>query len=164
MRRRVLTTVGVLTGAAVLSGCTALDLPLAAVAVDADGTPRALIRPCGDDGYRGLGLEGWPSSDEDETVTTGWAVAGERSGDSQFPLFSPPGAWEAERKGDKGGQRLLPGHSYRLGFGQYAGGDDHNGTVAFTAADISGLEPGQVWADDRAMSPGEFEELAEGAC
>ncbi|MFJ9151373.1 hypothetical protein ACIRP7_25700 [Streptomyces sp. NPDC102270] len=43
-------------------------------------------------------------------------------------------------------------------------GDSYNGIVTFTAADLAALEPGQVWADDRAMSLGEFEELAEDSC
>ncbi|MFE7840037.1 hypothetical protein ACFU53_29470 [Streptomyces sp. NPDC057474] len=161
MLRKVLGTVGAVAGAVLLSGCSAVDLPLAAVTVNADGAPRALIRPCGDAGYQGLDLDGWTSSDEDETVTTGWDTEGERSGDAEFPLFSPPAAWKAEPRGE---QRLLPGRSYLLSFGQYGSGDDLNGKVAFTAADIAGLEPGQVWADDRAMSLEEFEELAEESC
>ena len=50
---------GTAAGAVLLSGCGAVDLPLAAVRAGADGTPYALIRPCGDDHYQGLSLDGW---------------------------------------------------------------------------------------------------------
>ena len=34
----------------------------------------------------------------------------------------------------------------------------------FTTDDLGRLRPGQVWADDRAMSVEEFEKLAEKSC
>ncbi|WP_316775188.1 hypothetical protein [Streptomyces sasae] len=40
----------------------------------------------------------------------------------------------------------------------------NSGTVTFTAGYLAALQPGQVWADDRAMSLGEFEKLAEDSC
>ncbi|MDX3780113.1 hypothetical protein [Streptomyces europaeiscabiei] len=60
-------------------------------------------------------------------------------------------------------RRPRSGHTYRFVFyGQTD--DDANGTVMFTTADLRRLKPGQVWADDRAMSLEEFEELAEKSC
>jgi hypothetical protein len=165
MLRRVLSVVGALGGAVLLSGCTALELPLAAVTVDADGAPRVLIRPCDDNPYVAPTFSGWTGSHEDEpsqdeTNTTVWETDGEWSGDTEFPLFSPPTAWGAEARGD---QRLLPGHTYKFVF--YDQTDDYaNGVVAFTTADLGRLKRGQVWADDRAMSVEEFEEVAEESC
>ncbi|WP_086800342.1 hypothetical protein [Streptomyces caniscabiei] len=72
MLRRVVGAAGVLAASVVLSGCSPEVLPLAAVAVDGEGTPRVLVRPCG-----------------------AW------SGDVEFPLFSPPVAWKAEARGEQ---------------------------------------------------------------
>ncbi|WP_371576715.1 hypothetical protein [Streptomyces sp. NBC_01314] len=165
MLKRVLAAVGATAGAVLLSGCVALELPLAAVTVDADGAPRALIRPCGDDPYEDPTLSGWAGShedepSEDEADTTVWETTGEWSGAEEFALFSPPASWKAETRGE---QRLLPGHAYTFIF--YGQTDDSaNGTVMFTTADLGRLRPGQVWADDRAMSVEEFEKLAEKSC
>jgi hypothetical protein len=161
MGRRRIAVAGVVVGVALLSGCGAVDLPLAAVRVGADGVPWALIRPCGDDSYRGPDLGDQPRGDEEAPVTSGWDTEGERAGDAEFPLFSPPATWKAR---PVGAQELLPGHDYVLAFGHYVTGDSYNGTVTFSAADLATLKPGQVWADDRAMSLGEFEELAEDSC
>ncbi|MGW0706855.1 hypothetical protein ACWD4G_12985 [Streptomyces sp. NPDC002643] len=164
-RRGLLGVVGAFAVAVGVSGCSPEELALAAVTVGEDGVPRALLRPCGDDGYLGPTLTGWKGSDEDEPGdgepdATVWKAKGERSGDAEFPLFSPPGEWDVEREGE---QRLVSTHTYRLGFGHY---DDrhYNGSVVFTVADLEGLAPGRVWADGRGMSLGEFEGLAEGAC
>ncbi|PWI20480.1 hypothetical protein DI272_15180 [Streptomyces sp. Act143] len=144
-----------------LGGCAAVDLPLAAVRVGADGRPWALIRPCGDDSYREPDLEGRAGRTEAGAVASGWSTDGEAEGDDEFPLFAPPPAWKAR---PVGAQRLLPDHTYVLAFGHYITGDSYNGIVSFTAADLTALKPGQVWADDRPMSLGEFEELAEDSC
>ncbi|MFJ3308084.1 hypothetical protein ACIPSA_34370 [Streptomyces sp. NPDC086549] len=162
MRRAGAAAAGVVAGALLLSGCAAVDLPLAGVRAGADGKPYALIRPCGDDEYRTPSLDGWAEGGGDGPVTTGWDVRKEKlSGDAEFPLFSPPDAWRARHRG---AQRLLPKHRYSLGFGHYVTGDSYNGIVEFSAEDIGRLKPGQVWADDRAMSLGEFEKLAEDSC
>ncbi|GGL96622.1 hypothetical protein GCM10010129_45560 [Streptomyces fumigatiscleroticus] len=153
---------GVAGAVVLLSGCAAVDLPLAAVRTDADGVPWALVRPCGDDDYLGPRLQGRAAgAAQDAAVTSGWSVRGERDGDTEFPLFSPPAAWRARPAGP---QRLQPGHRYTLSFGHYVTGDSYNGVVEFTAEDVAALPPGQVWADGRAMSLGEFEELAEDSC
>ncbi|WP_089098564.1 hypothetical protein [Streptomyces hyaluromycini] len=152
---------GTAAGALLLSGCAAVDLPLAGVRAGADGTPYALIRPCGDDRYQGLSLDGWARAAQDGPATTGWDVKGERSGDAGFPLFSPPERWRARHRG---AQKLLPGHHYTLSFGHYITGDSYNGIVDFSAEDVEKLKPGRVWADGRVMSLGEFEKLAEDSC
>ncbi|MFF7174527.1 MULTISPECIES: hypothetical protein [Streptomyces] len=161
MRRRCVSGVALVAAAVgLLSGCTAVDLPLAGVRVGADGMPYALLRPCGDDSYRTPGLDG--SVGDDGPVTTGWSVKRTRlSGDADFPLFSPPAAWDARHRGAR---RLLPQHHYTLGFGHYVTGDSYNGIVTFTTADLDALTPGQVWADSRAMSRHDFEKLAEDSC
>ncbi|MDN3025075.1 hypothetical protein [Streptomyces sp. S.PB5] len=145
-----------------LSGCSAVDLPLAGVRIEANGAPHALLRPCGDDEYINPSLDGWTGSAEDGTSTTGWEVDKENlQGDADFPLFSPPADWQARHLG---AQSLLPKHRYSLRFGHYITPDSYNGVVEFSAEDIGKLEPGQVWADGRAMSLDEFEELAEDSC
>ena len=97
---------------------------------------------------------------EDETDKTVWETDGAWSGDAEFPLFSPPAAWDAETRGE---QRLLPGHTYAFAF--YGHTDDQvNGAVTFTGSDLAKLKPGRVWADDRVMSAKEFEERTERAC
>jgi len=153
---------GTVAGALLLSGCGAEDLPLAGVRLGADGVPHALIRPCGDDGYQSPSLDGRPGAAEGGPVTTGWDVRKEKlSGDAEFPLFSPPAGWKARHRGE---QRLLPKHEYTLAFGHYITGDSYNGIVEFSTEQIAALKPGQVWADDKAMSLGEFEKLAEDSC
>ncbi|MDV9169858.1 hypothetical protein R6V09_06865 [Streptomyces sp. W16] len=153
---------GVVVGCLLLSGCTAEDLPLAGVRLGADGAPHALIRPCGDDSYQTPSLDGWAGGIDDGPVTTGWDVRKENlRGDADFPLFSPPAAWRARHRGE---QRLLPKHHYSLRFGHYITSDSYNGIVDFTTEQITALKPGQVWADDKAMSLGEFEKLAEDSC
>ena len=160
-RTRVAALLGTVAGALLLSGCAAGDLPLAGVRVGADGAPYALIRPCGNDSYQGLALDGRPGGVDEGPVTSGWDAEGERSGDAGFPLFSPPDAWRARHRG---AQHLVAGHSYRLAFGHYITGDAYNGIADFSAEDIARLRPGQVWADGRAMSLRAFERLAEDAC
>ncbi|WP_309500429.1 hypothetical protein [Streptomyces shenzhenensis] len=152
---------GTAAGALLLSGCGAVDLPLAGVQAGADGSPYALIRPCGDDHYQGLALDGWARGTRERPVTTGWDAKGERSGDARFPLFSPPGTWRARHRG---AQKLLPRHHYTLSFGHYLTGDSYNGIADFTTEQITALRPGQVWADGRVMGLGEFEKLAEDSC
>ncbi|MDN3263121.1 hypothetical protein QWJ26_25570 [Streptomyces sp. CSDS2] len=162
MRHTGAVAAGIAVGMLVLSGCSALDLPLAGIRAAPDGTPHAVFRPCGDDGYRNPSLDGRPRGGEDGPVTTGWDAGQEGlRGPADFPLFAPPADWGARHRGP---QRLLPRHRYVLGFGQYTGGDAHNGTVEFTAEQVGRLKPGQVWADGRVMSGREFEQLASDSC
>ncbi|MEU2225119.1 hypothetical protein [Streptomyces sp. NPDC018347] len=161
MRHTGAVAAGIAGGMLLLSGCGAVDLPLAGVRAAPDGTPYAVFRPCGDDTYRGPHLDGRPRGAGDGPVTTGWDTdrRGLR-GDTAFPLFAPPARWRARHRG---AARPLPRHTYELGFGHY-GGDSYNATVTFTTEQIARLEPGRVWADGRAMSPGAFERLAADAC
>ncbi|MFF9584193.1 hypothetical protein [Streptomyces achromogenes] len=162
MRHTGAVAAGIAGGMLVLSGCSALDLPLAGVRAAPDGTPYAVFRPCGDHGYQNPSLDGRPHGGDDGPVTTGWDVDKEGlRGDTDFPLFAPPAGWGARHRGPR---RLLPRHHYVLRFGQYSGGDARNGTVEFTTEQVGRLKPGQVWADGRAMSGREFERLASDSC
>ncbi|WP_427919809.1 hypothetical protein [Streptomyces sp. cg40] len=153
---------GTVAGALVLSGCGAEDLPLVAVERDAHGGYTAVLRPCGDDLIQGLALVGAPAGTESERNYSGWRVPGKRHGtDAEFPLFTPPSAWRARATGP---QRLVPDYMYQLVFGKAEFNYEYSGVVTFTARNLSALEPGQVWADDKAMSLGEFEKLAEDSC
>ncbi|MEU0408826.1 hypothetical protein ABZ307_13595 [Streptomyces griseorubiginosus] len=90
---------------------------------------------------------------------SGWKASGSRRPvDAEFPLFSPPADWHVRPVGE---QRVLPGHTYQLAFGKDEYTYEYIGVVTFTAARWSRPKPGQVWADDRVMSLGELEELAE---
>ncbi|MBK6017700.1 hypothetical protein [Streptomyces sp. MBT53] len=161
-RRGAAAVAGVVAGGLLLSGCGAVDLPLAGVRLGADGVPHALIRPCGDDDYQSPSLDGWARGIDDGPVTTGWDVRKEKlTGDAEFPLFSPPAAWKARHRGAR---QLQPKYHYSMSFGHYITGDSYNGVVDFTTEQITALKPGQVWADDKAMSLGEFEKLAENSC
>ena len=151
---------GTVAGAVLLSGCGAELLSLVAVRQVAIGAPEALLRPCGDDLITGLSLTG--THDDPEQNLSGWEAKDERRGaDAEFPLFSPPAAWHATPVGK---QRLVAGYAYELAFGKAEPDYDYTGTVTFTAEDLAALAPGQVWADGRAMSLGEFEKLAEDSC
>ncbi|MEU6096055.1 hypothetical protein [Streptomyces sp. NPDC047079] len=162
MRRAILAVVGAVGAMAVLSGCGAEVRPLAAVYRDASGSPRALLRPCGDGLIQGLGLTGQPPGDDSERNRSGWKAPGKRRGsDADFPLFSPPSAWRTRPAGQ---HRLVPAYTYELGFGKADFTYEYTGMVAFRAADLHRLRTGQVWADNRAMSRGEFEKLAADSC
>ncbi|MET9891447.1 hypothetical protein ABZZ47_14740 [Streptomyces sp. NPDC006465] len=162
MRRGAVAIVGVAAGCLLLGGCGAEIRPLAAVRLDTEGAPRAVLRPCGDDLIQGLSLVGAPAGRDSGRNRSGWQVRGKRHGsDVEFPLFSPPSAWRARTAGQ---QRLVPDYTYELGFGKAEFNYEYTGTVTFRAADLATLKPGQVWADDRVMSLGEFERLAEDSC
>ncbi|GGW74678.1 hypothetical protein GCM10010503_60420 [Streptomyces lucensis JCM 4490] len=162
MRHTGAVAAGIVGGMLLLSGCGAVDLPLAGVRAGADGTPYAVLRPCGDDAYRGPYLEGRARGAGDGPVTTGWDTRKKGlHGDTGFPLFAPPEDWKARHRGAR---RLLPRHRYVLGFGHYVTGDSYNAVVEFTTEQIARLGPGRVWADGRAMSLAEFERLAADSC
>jgi hypothetical protein len=166
MGRRGVAVAGVVVGVGLLTGCGAELLPLVAVRLDAAGSAEVVLRPCGDDLVQGFTLASAPAGEEvrwdNPRNPSGWKAPGKREGaDAEFPLFSPPRDWKVRTMGE---QRLLPSHSYELAFGKGEFNYEYTGTVTFSAADLATLEPGQVWADDRAMSLGEFEELAEDSC
>ncbi|WP_406121724.1 hypothetical protein [Streptomyces sp. NBC_00989] len=152
--------VGVVAGCLLLSGCGAEILPLVAVEQDTRGGFTAVLRPCGDDLITGLSLFG--THGDPEQNLSGWDTTVDRSGaDARFPLFSPPAGWRAAPVGP---QRVVPGYTYELAFGKAVPNYEYTGTVTFTAKNLSTLKPGQVWADGKAMSLGEFEKLAEDSC
>ncbi|MFF2852289.1 hypothetical protein ACFVT5_39140 [Streptomyces sp. NPDC058001] len=98
---------------------------------------------------------GGPERQED----SGWEAWGATNhGGVVFPLFSPPPEWRARTFGR---QALLPGRTYALAF---RGSGSYAAHVYFTADDLAALRPGQVWADNRAMSTEEFDELVEDKC
>jgi hypothetical protein len=162
MRRYVVAVAGVVAAVGLLSGCGAEILPLVAVRLDGQGRPQAVVRPCGDDLIQGLSLSGAPDEEESGESLSGWNVAGKRrAADAEFPLFSPPAAWHARAVGP---QRLVSSYTYELGFGKAEFDYEYTGIVTFRASDLAVLETAQVWADGRAMSLDEFEELAEDSC
>ncbi|WP_234342539.1 hypothetical protein [Streptomyces sp. NRRL B-3648] len=162
MRHTGAVAVGIAGGMLLLSGCAAVDLPLTGVRAGADGTPYAVFRPCGEDGYQGPHLDGRTRGEGDGPITTGWGSKKEGlHGDAEFPLFDPPAKWRARHRGKR---EPLPRHEYVLGFGHYVGGDSYNGVARFTTEQIGRLRPGQVWADDRVMSLRAFERIAADAC
>ncbi|MFJ3777648.1 hypothetical protein ACIPX0_38770 [Streptomyces sp. NPDC090075] len=153
---------GTVAGALLLSGCVAEDLPLAAVRVGQDGKPHALIRPCGDDRIEGLGLTGTRARDGSGRDLSGWSVDDTlRTGDASFPLFDPSADWHAQHTGT---QHTVAAYTYRLGFMKGEFNYEYSVTLTFRTTDLAKLKPGQVWADGRAMSLGEFEKLAEDSC
>jgi hypothetical protein len=84
-----------------------------------------------------------------------------RPGDADFPLFSPLAGWHARPSGTR---TPVADYTYQLGFMKGEYNYEYNATLTFRTADLAKLKPGQVWADDRAMSLGEFEKLAEDSC
>ncbi|MFK0154519.1 hypothetical protein ACIQVL_32280 [Streptomyces sp. NPDC090499] len=153
---------GTAAGALLLSGCGAIELPLAAVRVGANGMPHAVIRPCGDDRIEGLSLTGTRARDGSGRDLSGWRVDGTlRTGDASFPLFDPPADWHARHTGT---QRTVAAYTYRLGFMKGEFNYEYSTTLTFRTTDLAKLRPGRVWADGRVMSLGEFEKLAEDSC
>ncbi|MDT9697401.1 hypothetical protein [Streptomyces sp. P17] len=132
------------------------ELPLAAAWLGADGEPVAALRRCGDDRVGPLSLR-------DLSGTAGWRTSEDHeSGSTTFPLPSPPRAWRA---GTRGPQCFRPDRSYLLkAYGGQDGLSSYTIVLTLTSADLTALRPGQVWAGGRAMSLGEFEELAEDSC
>ncbi|MFF4274812.1 hypothetical protein [Streptomyces sp. NPDC001536] len=164
MRRTGFAVVGVLAGGVLLGGCSPAMLSLAAVSLGEDGEPVVTVRPCGDDRVDSLTLDGIPgerpvSYDPHRTAWQARSDAG--IGDVTFPLFAPPRSWGVR---PQGAQRLTPGYGYWLESGPTGGGFPYRVVVSFTTEELAGLGPGEVWADGRAMSRGEFEELVGDVC
>ncbi|MFF1400157.1 hypothetical protein ACFVZD_41100 [Streptomyces sp. NPDC058287] len=100
-----------------------------------------------------------PDEGQAHQEDSGWETGGAKNhGGVVFPLFSPPPAWRAHTYGR---QAVLPGRTYAL---EFHGSGSYMAHVYFTADDLASLRPGQVWADDRAMSPKEFAELVDDEC
>ncbi|GLF92925.1 hypothetical protein [Streptomyces yaizuensis] len=163
----------VAAGVAVLApaGCSPEERPLAGVAVDADGTVRALLRPCDDDGrVRGPRLHGTVPERAGDTEReadaaaerwVGWEARGTERAEKDFPLFAPPKRWQAETRG---AQELRPGLSYRLTFGDPDDTYAYSGVVIFDAAQVAALRPGEVLTGTSTTSREEFEDEARASC
>ncbi len=190
--KRVCAAACLTLGLTMVSGCSPPDRPLVAVRNGNDGQPVAELRPCeGGEILSGMRLGSWtldegeaaveeaplgsigPSStsrhaatgtddpDEDQALEedSGWEAWGATNhGGVVFPLFSPPPEWRVQTFGR---QTLLPDRTYAL---RFHGAGGYMAHVYFTADDLASLQPGQVWADDRAMSAGDFGELVDDKC
>ncbi|WP_329258177.1 hypothetical protein OG223_36785 [Streptomyces sp. NBC_01478] len=169
MKRVVVAVVGAVAGSVLLGGCSPADLSLAAVRLDGNGTPVATVRLCDGDHGSQAHLSSWPTAhaDADEPVDqqSGWwpdYSAEVEVSTATFPLFSPPATWHTKATGP---QRLQPGRTYALDvIGPRSGWDAYDIVVYFTTADLNRLKPGQVWADDRAMSQDDFDDLVDDSC
>ncbi|MGW6983385.1 hypothetical protein ACWGE1_28770 [Streptomyces sp. NPDC054932] len=175
MRRAWLVTAWTVMGAGLLAGCSAAERPLIAVHHGADGTPRLTMVPCGRDRVAaadlsvapepGSGTPDGPAAPATASAAEpeGWMAAGSSLtvGAVTFPLFSPPSSWAVRRWDGAGAVR--PGFRYSVGF-RAEGADDYAGVVRFTAQDLAGLKPGEVWAGGRAMPEKKFRALAEDSC
>ncbi|AZK96095.1 MULTISPECIES: hypothetical protein [Streptomyces] len=154
-------------------GCSMPFKFLVAVWIGEDGKPVAEIRPCEGDRAYSLALgsrpdvepatAGTPSGPVPDALReTSWHV-GHRDGvtSAVFPLFSPPASWQVRARGP---QELRPGYRYSLKFRSIEGRRSaYDARARFTAEDLAGLKPGEVWDGD-AVTRKEFEERAEESC
>lgn len=163
MRRAWLAGAMLLGGAGLLTGCTPPELHLIAAYTGDDGKPWIMIAPCGQDDIASVSVQGWP----DGNPTGPHEESGWRSrrfdpgiGGGSLPLFSPPASWNATADG---AQRMLPGYTYSV---EFHSPDDgvYYGKAYFTAEDLAGLEPGEVWAGGRAMTRKQFKEHRADKC
>ncbi|MGW6746517.1 hypothetical protein ACWGDX_38265 [Streptomyces sp. NPDC055025] len=177
MRRVITAVTGALCAAVLLTGCGPPDLGLAALWKGEDGRWWAELRPCGDDLLNSAHLSGRPTEETEAAGTggspspepepdiddsTGWrAWSMTPTGRARFPLFAPPESWRAEVTGPR---EPRPGYTYGLTF--RAGADDrvYLGSVFASTEELATLRPGQVWADGRAMSMDEFDDVVADQC
>ncbi|MEV6759011.1 hypothetical protein [Streptomyces sp. NPDC051214] len=150
-------------GLIMVSGCSPADLPLIAVRNGNDGQPVVDLRPCEEgETLSEAHLVSWTPEKGEATndgKDSGWGAGAVKThGSGVFPLFSPPPAWHARPHGT---QELMSGRTYSLSF---KGSGSYQAHVYFTADDLASLRPGQVWADDRAMSTEDFAELVDDKC
>uniref|UniRef100_A0AAU2JXM1 Lipoprotein n=1 Tax=Streptomyces sp. NBC_00049 TaxID=2903617 RepID=A0AAU2JXM1_9ACTN len=186
MRHAGLTGTMVLVAAVVLTGCSPARLDLVAAYNGDDGKPWIMLAPCGRDDITWVSMSSRPT---DPTGSAGPTASTEPTGPTEptaspsapsaerdsgwwssridpgirggsLPLFEPPASWRAR---SHGAQRLLPGDRYGVEF--YSPDDGaYYGEVSFTAEDLAGLEPGEVWAGGRAMTRSDFREHRAGRC
>ncbi|MCI3273324.1 hypothetical protein [Streptomyces cylindrosporus] len=161
MSRRGVTAVGMAVGGLLLGGCSPAELPLAAVSLGEDGEPVAIVRPCGDDRIGPLHLFSGAGEAGADPGTSWSQTTDARVGRTSFPLFSPPGSLGVSTYGP---QRLSTGARYYLDISGGRGWDAYNVSLTFTSEDLAGLQPGQVWADGRAMSRDGFDDLVSDKC
>ncbi|MGI5458206.1 hypothetical protein ACQEWB_34520 [Streptomyces sp. CA-249302] len=161
MRRTGVAAVGAAVGSLLLAGCSPAELPLAAASLDEDGKPVVIVRPCGDDRIGPLHLVSGAGDDGVDPGTSWFQTTDARVGRTTFPLFSPPGSLGVRAYGP---QHLSTGAGYHLDISGGRGWDAYNVSLSFTAEDLAGLKPGQVWADRRAMSRDDFDDLVGDRC
>ncbi|WP_405422762.1 hypothetical protein [Streptomyces erythrochromogenes] len=167
MRRAWLTGATVLVAAGVLAGCSPPRYDLVAAYNGDDGKPWIMLAPCGRNDITSVHVSSWPTDPGRSPYTPGaeqqsgwWSDFDPGIGGGSLPLFAPPGSWSVQPHGE---QRILPGRRYSVDF--YSPEDGvYYGEVYFTAEDLAGLEPGEVWAGDRAMTRKEFREYRAGKC
>ncbi|MFE3933794.1 hypothetical protein ACFXPJ_08345, partial [Streptomyces goshikiensis] len=82
-------------------------------------------------------------------------------GGGSLPLFEPPASWDADLRG---AQKLLTGYTYSVSFFARDGGSVYYGNSYFTAEDLAGLKPGEVWSGGRARTRKEFREYVKDEC
>jgi hypothetical protein len=167
----------VLAGSALLTGCSPPQLPLVAARVTAEGDPELLLRACkgvtyeGDlkisdlTRYRGIDLIATPHASvpppapgaPGPDITLSFP-SGSKGAQTVRP-FRPPTGWVV--KESPADRTLTPEHDYYVTFRQ---SDATTGIVSFTPEDLATLRPGEVWADNRAMTEAEFTGLATRKC
>ncbi|MGW0082658.1 hypothetical protein [Streptomyces sp. NPDC003393] len=169
-RLRTLATAATATLAAfTLASCSPPQRELVGVRPTADGGAIALLRPCGEDRVASVDVLGSVISDDPEDPVedlTSWEVRSPRSarGPEGIRLFHTPDGWMGD-PAPLGDQRLKATHSYSVDFVVASGGRvGYRGVVHFTPADLARLEPGQVWAGDRAMTVEEFRKHTDQEC
>ena len=165
MRRVVAAALCAAVGSVLLIGCTPPQKQLVAVWLDGTGQPVARLRPCGDDRASGAELRSWvtDAGGSADYPGDGWrSQIPEGFGDATFPLFAPPRSWHVRRDGT---QRFARGRSYNLSFTVHD--DDstkYSSELVFSGADLTALEPGQVWAGDQPMSRDDWDDLVGDQC
>ncbi|MFI9182344.1 hypothetical protein ACIGXG_08990 [Streptomyces goshikiensis] len=170
MRRAWLTGTMALAALGLLAGCTPPHLDLVAAYNGDDGKPWIMLAPCGKDDIESVSVSGWPTDDptgpQEETgpqEDSGWDSRRFEPGigGGSLPLFEPPASWDADLRG---AQKLLPGYTYGVGFFARDGGSVYYGKSYFTAEDLAGLKPGEVWSGGRARTRKEFREYVKDEC
>ncbi|MFE6909154.1 hypothetical protein [Streptomyces erythrochromogenes] len=167
MRRAWLAGATVLVAAGVLAGCSPPRYDLVAAYNGDDGKPWIMLAPCGRNDITSVHVSSWPTDPGRSPYTPGaglesgwWADIDPAIGGGSLPLFAPPASWSVLPHGE---QRLLPGYRYNVDF--YSPEDGvYYGEVYFTAEDLAGLKPGEVWAGDRAMTRKAFREYRADKC
>lgn len=167
MRRAGARGTTALVAAGVLAGCSPAQFSLVAAYNGDDGRPWIMLAPCGRNDITSVRVLSRPT-DRDRSPhapgteqESGWRSGFDAGiGGGSLPLFEPPASWRVQPDGE---QRLLPGRTYHVEF--YSPEDGaYYGQVYFTAEDLAGLEPGEVWAGHRSMTRGEFREHRDHQC
>ncbi|MER5485270.1 hypothetical protein ABT024_18860 [Streptomyces sp. NPDC002812] len=161
MRRGLLVGL-VLLGGGLLTACTPPTYDLAGVYKDDSGQIMVEAGRCSNEGQiSGFYLAGPPVEGEPSSTRTTGHVRGDTH-PGPFPLLAPvPGP-----DGKPGAAPPLDAGSYYLRF--HVLKDEHrvlySSATSFESGDIQALRPGQVWANDKAMSRDHFRTYLRDAC